>query len=739
MMDALNWKGLMKAIPRNLGRVVEDNADRLDPALVAQAYSLAQKAHAGQRRASGEKFVNHAVEVATILAGLGLDTDAVISGLVHDVVEDTSVDLEEIQEHFGMGVATIVDGVTKISRVEFHSHTEKQVENYRKLLLSMAKDARVILVKLADRLHNMRTLNALTEQQQHRIAMETREIYAPLAHRLGMAAIRWELEDLAFKYLEPKAYIDLTKKVRQRRKERERQVLEMQEPLQKALEDAGIEIELTGRPKHLWSIYRKMQSRNLPYEEIFDLMAMRVLTRTPEDCYAALGIIHSNWTPVQDRFHDFIATPKSNMYQSLHTTVIGPSGSRYEIQIRSQEMHRRAENGIAAHWRYKEGLIALEDSNNEMGDSDEADEALQWFRQVLDWQKDADEPEEFMEFLRMDLFRGEIFVFTPKGEVKQLPVEATPIDFAYSVHSEIGNRCSGTRINGKKAALSQELVNGDTVEILTKADCTPSRDWLGFVKTSRARRGIRDWVRKEDFESNLKFGKELFAREIKKAKTSKPSQERRKEAAKVLGCGSFEDVLAALGGGAVEPSKVIQALYPGEDPQKVVSRSAKALEKIADRIRRASDAVKIKGFEEGLVRHSQCCQPVPGDKVVAYAGSEKGVFLHRRVCPSVLDYSDRKLLKIEWVASKKDTFVVNLEIEGIDRRGLLSDMARAISDTSTNITKAEIIDSEIGVVGDFLVNVNDLNHLTKVMDAMLSVEGISGVRRRDFIPADQLD
>ena len=464
-MDALNWKGLMKAIPRNLGRVVEDNADRLDPALVAQAYSLAQKAHAGQRRASGEKFVNHAVEVATILAGLGLDTDAVISGLVHDVVEDTSVDLEEIQEHFGMGVATIVDGVTKISRVEFHSHTEKQVENYRKLLLSMAKDARVILVKLADRLHNMRTLNALTEQQQHRIAMETREIYAPLAHRLGMAAIRWELEDLAFKYLEPKAYIDLTKKVRQRRKERERQVLEMQEPLQKALEDAGIEIELTGRPKHLWSIYRKMQSRNLPYEEIFDLMAMRVLTRTPEDCYAALGIIHSNWTPVQDRFHDFIATPKSNMYQSLHTTVIGPSGSRYEIQIRSQEMHRRAENGIAAHWRYKEGLIALEDSNNEMGDSDEADEALQWFRQVLDWQKDADEPEEFMEFLRMDLFRGEIFVFTPKGEVKQLPVEATPIDFAYSVHSEIGNRCSGTRINGKKAALSQELVNGDTVEI----------------------------------------------------------------------------------------------------------------------------------------------------------------------------------------------------------------------------------------------------------------------------------
>ncbi|MEO2158618.1 MAG: RelA/SpoT family protein, partial [bacterium] len=466
----------MKEIPSDLGRAVENNADRLDLSAVSEAYALAEEAHSGQRRASGERFVTHAVEVATILAGLGLDTDAVISGLVHDVVEDTSVDLEEIDKRFGKGVATIVDGVTKISRIEFHSHTEKQVENYRKLLLSMAKDARVILVKLADRLHNMRTLNALTEQQQTRIALETREIYAPLAHRLGMAAIRWELEDLAFKHLEPKAYKDLTKKVRQRRREREQQVLEMQGPLAEALKTAGIQVELTGRPKHLWSIYRKMESRDLPYEGIFDLMAMRVLTESVEDCYAALGIIHSNWTPVQDRFHDFIATPKSNMYQSLHTTVIGPSGRRYEIQIRSHEMHRKAENGIAAHWRYKEGLIGLE-SSDEVGGTDEADEALQWFRQVLDWQKDADEPEEFMEFLRMDLFRGEIFVFTPKGEVKQLPVEATPIDFAYSVHSEIGNHCAGARINGKKTPLSQKLVNGDTVEILTEKKHCPSRDW----------------------------------------------------------------------------------------------------------------------------------------------------------------------------------------------------------------------------------------------------------------------
>ncbi len=728
----------MKEIPSDLGRAVENNADRLDLSAVSEAYALAEEAHSGQRRASGERFVTHAVEVATILAGLGLDTDAVISGLVHDVVEDTSVDLEEIDKRFGKGVATIVDGVTKISRIEFHSHTEKQVENYRKLLLSMAKDARVILVKLADRLHNMRTLNALTEQQQTRIALETREIYAPLAHRLGMAAIRWELEDLAFKHLEPKAYKDLTKKVRQRRREREQQVLEMQGPLAEALKTAGIQVELTGRPKHLWSIYRKMESRDLPYEGIFDLMAMRVLTESVEDCYAALGIIHSNWTPVQDRFHDFIATPKSNMYQSLHTTVIGPSGRRYEIQIRSHEMHRKAENGIAAHWRYKEGLIGLE-SSDEVGGTDEADEALQWFRQVLDWQKDADEPEEFMEFLRMDLFRGEIFVFTPKGEVKQLPVEATPIDFAYSVHSEIGNHCAGARINGKKTPLSQKLVNGDTVEILTEKKHCPSRDWLDFVKTSRARRGIRDWVRKEEYESNLRFGTELFAREIKKARRSKPKQKTRKEAARALGRHSFEEVLAALGGGEVEPSKVILALYPGEDPYKVVSRSPKALERIADRIRRAREAVKIRGFEDGLVRYSECCQPVPGDQVMAYLGSGKGVFLHRKSCPSVLNYSDEKRLEIEWVAGKGDTFFVNLEIEGVDRRGLLSDMAKAISDTSTNITQAEIRESEIGVVGDFLVSIEDLPHLDKVMNAMKLVKGISGVKRRDFISTDHSD
>ena len=412
-------------------------------------------------------------------------------------MEDTSVSVSDIEKRFGQNVATIVDGLTKISRVEFRSNSEQQVENYRKLLLSMARDARVILVKLADRLHNMRTLDALKAGKQRRIALETREIYAPLAHRLGMAAMRWELEDLAFKYLEPEAYEALRKKVRQRRKERERQVLGMQQPLAEALAEAGVPAELTGRPKHLWSIYSKMVSRDLPYEEIYDLMAMRVLTDDVQNCYAALGIIHNEWTPVQERFHDFIATPKSNMYQSLHTTVIGPGGRRYEIQIRSHAMHRTAEYGIAAHWRYKEGITQADPDR----EADEVDEALTWFRQVLDWQKDTSEPEEFMEFLRMDLFQGEIFMFTPKGEVKQLPTGATPIDFAYSVHTEVGHHCAGARVNGRISPLSRELKNGDTVEIITDAKQRPSRDWLAFVRTSRARGRIRQWIRKEEHDS----------------------------------------------------------------------------------------------------------------------------------------------------------------------------------------------------------------------------------------------
>ena len=724
----------IRGLPGPLAWAMESYADRLDVDAVRDAYELAREAHAGQRRASGDEFVTHAVEVATILSLLGLDTDSLVSGLVHDVVEDTTVSLADIDKRFGKSVSTIVDGVTKIGRVEFRSHTEQQVENYRKLLLSMARDARVILVKLADRLHNMRTLDALKPVQQRRIALETREIYAPLAHRLGMAAIRWELEDLAFKYLEPDAYEALRKKVRQRRKERERQIVEMKRPLDEALAEAGVPAEVTGRPKHLWSIYRKMVYRGVPYEDIYDLMAMRVFTDSVQNCYAALGVIHNRWTPVQDRFHDFIATPKTNMYRSLHTTVIGPGGRRYEIQIRSEEMHRTAEYGIAAHWRYKEGL---EEPGAEQ-EPDEVDEALTWFRQVLEWQKDADEPEEFMEFLRMDLFQGEIFIFTPKGDVKPLPVGATPIDFAYSVHTEVGQRCAGARVNGRIAPLSRELKNGDTVEIITDTRQRPNRDWLGFVKTSRARGRIKQWIRKEEHASALKLGKDFFEREVRKARRDKPTKVQMKEAAESLGYADFDQVLSSLGRGDVGPTSVIRALYPDEDPHEVVQRSPSALERIADRIRRSNRGVRIQGMANLMIRYSQCCQPVPGDNVIGYITQGRGVSIHRTDCPNVLNLAEDRRVEIEWTAEKGDRFFVKLYLEGSDRRGLLSDVAKAITDTGTDIAQAEMGGVEHGMLGQFSVEVQDLAHLNRVMKAIRRVKGVVEVNRRETFQESDL-
>ncbi len=711
---------------------MEAYAERLDVDRVLDAYSLAKDAHAGQRRASGEKFVSHAVQVATILATLRLDTDSLVAGLVHDVVEDTTVSLADIEKRFGSHTATIVDGVTKIGRVEFRSTTEEQVENYRKMLLSMAQDARVILVKLADRLHNMRTLEHLDEDRRHRIAQETREIYAPLAHRLGMAAIRWELEDLSFRFLEPEAHEALTKRVRQRRRARERQILELQGPLEEELEKAEIPAEVTGRPKHLWSIYRKMVSRDLPYEEIYDLMAMRVVTDSVQHCYAALGIIHSRWTPVQDRFHDFVATPKSNMYRSLHTTVIGPGGRRYEIQIRTNEMHRTSEYGIAAHWRYKEGREEVGEES-----ADEVDEALTWFRQVLEWQQDTSEPEEFMEFLHMDLFQGEIFVFTPKGEVKQLPMGATPIDFAYSVHTEVGHHCAGTRVNGRIAPLSRQLRNGDTVEIIVDSRQHPNRDWLSFVKTSRARGRIRQWIRKEEFESAHRLGKDFFEREVRKAGRPKPSKKQMVQAAETLSYPDFAHVLEALGRGDVGPTAVIKALYPEEEPHVVVGRTPSALERIAERIRRSSKGVRIQGMDNLMVRYSQCCQPVPGDKVIGYITRGRGVSIHRTDCPNILNLTEDRRVEIEWTAEKGDRFFVKLYMHGSDRRGLLSDVAKAITDTGTNIQHADMRAVEGGMMGEFAVEVQHLAHLEKVMKAVRGVKGMLQVERREsFKEAD---
>ena len=724
----------IRGLPRPLARAMERYPERLDVDQVRKAYEMAAEAHEGQKRASGEDYVTHVVEVATLLAQFKLDTASLVSALIHDVVEDTDITLTDIEEEFGYEVGQIVDGVTKIGRVEFRSHTEQQVENYRKLLLSMAQDARVILIKLADRLHNMRTLEHLAPEKRKRIALETREIYGPLAHRLGMAALKWELEDLAFKFLEPEAYDELRRGVQQSRKDRERQILEMQRPLIEELKNAGVPAKVTGRPKHLFSVFRKMQARQKPFEEIYDLMAMRVITDTLPNCYHALGVIHSRWTPIAERFHDYVATPKTNMYRSLHTTVVGPGGRRYEIQIRTEEMHRTAEYGIAAHWRYKETL------HGQPKGGDEVDEALNWFRQVLEWQQDASEPEEFMEFLRMDLFQGEIFVFTPKGDVKQLPTGSTPIDFAFAVHTEVGLHCAGAKVNGRIAPLSRKLKNGDTVEVMTSSKQKPNRDWLAFVKTSRARQRIRQWIRKEEFDSAVTLGKEILERAVRKARKERVGEDRLNEISPTIGYRNSDYLQEALGRGDLGPTAVLKALYPDHEPERVPERAASTLERLSAVLTRSDRGVRIQGMENLMVRYSQCCQPVPGDGVVGYITRGRGVSIHRVDCPNVLHLSrdPERRVDIEWSAEKGERFFVKIQMHGTDRRGLLSDVAKAISDTGTDIQHADMRSTHGGMEADFVVEVKDLSHLNRVVKAVRKVKGVLDVERREHFEEEDL-
>jgi GTP pyrophosphokinase len=710
------------ALPPSLFSRVDGYAERLDLGLITRAYEFSKAAHQGQKRQSGEDYLVHCQEVAEILADLHLDSVTIASGLIHDVLEDTTATLEDVREAFGDEVMRVVDGLTKIARVQFRTNTEQQVENYRKLLLSMAQDARVILIKLADRLHNMRTLEHLREEKRRRIALETQEIYAPLAHRLGVATVKWELEDLCFKFLEPELYRELAKKIAEKRHEREDLVELMRKPLEADLRAAGVECEVTGRPKHLWSIQRKMERRAKPYEEIYDLMAMRVIVDTITDCYHALGIIHNKWTPLQERFHDYIATPKSNLYRSLHTTIFGPGGRLYEIQIRTREMHRTAEYGIAAHWKYKE--------NADQGD--EVDETLSWFRQVLEWQQDAKEPEEFLEFLRIDLFQDEIFVFTPQGDVKQLPRGASPIDFAFAVHTEVGLRCAGSKVNGRIAPLSRELRNGDTVEVLTDAKQRPSRDWLSFVKTARARNKIRQWIKVEEFEASRRLGKEFIDKEVKKTRRGKVFEDRYEQVAKAMELPDAEHLYAALGRGDVGPSAVFRELWPDE-PEPEPARAPSAFERLVQRVRGGSQGVRIQGMENLMVRYSQCCQPVPGDKVIGYITRGRGVSIHRVDCPNVLNLADgpERRVEIEWEAEAGDRFFVRLEMEGTDRRGLVADIAGVITDTNTNMRSVNVHAEDAGVRGEFVVEVENLDHLRRVVGKIKRVKGVVSIERRE--------
>jgi GTP pyrophosphokinase len=696
--------------------------ERLDLDLLTRAYRVSAQAHSGQKRKSGEDFLSHSVAVATILAEQQMDSTTIAAALLHDVVEDSNVSIDEIRRDFGAEVAELVDGLTKLSGLSFRSAEEAQAENYRKLLLSIAKDARVIIIKLADRLHNMRTLEHLSEEKQRRIALETQEIYAPLAHRFGMAGMKAELEDLAFKFLEPDEYRVLIKKIQARRTERDQTIERLRIPLNEELKRAGLaDFEITGRPKNLWSIHKKMKRRDKPFEEIYDLLAMRVLVGSVADCYHALGVIHHQWTPLQERIKDYIASPKSNGYQSLHTTVFGPGGQLYEIQIRTGEMHRTAEYGIAAHWLFKEGKTP-----------DEFDRHLAWFRQLLELQQDAHSPEEFLEFLKVDLYQDEIFVFTPRGDVKRLPKDATPIDFAFTVHTEVGFHCSGARVNGRIAPLHRPLKNGDSVEVLTSPQARPSRDWLAHVRTGRARHKIRQWIRQEEHTRSVGLGREILDREIRRRRLPPADPEQLARAAATLSVGSADQLEAVLGRGDVALGLVMRALYPDLPAEDLQAPKPTAFGRVIQRLR-LGRGIRIQGVDGLMVRYAQCCQPVPGDPVVGYVTQGRGISIHRSDCPNLLPLSaeGERRVEIDWQESQGETFVVRLAVEGEDRRSLYADICEAVNQTGTNIRRAELASKDGAVFGHLLVEVENHTHLNKVLRAVRRVKGVTEIARRD--------
>ncbi len=701
--------------------LLAQHAERLDLDLIERALRFSTSAHQGQKRMSGEEFVSHSIAVATILVSQLLDSTSIAAALLHDVVEDSEVRTEDIQREFGSEVAGLVEGLTKISNLTFRSTAEEQVENYRKLLLSIAKDARVIIIKLADRLHNMRTLEHLSLERRERIATETREIYAPLAHRFGMAGVKAELEDLTFKFLEPDDYAALARQVASRRSEREALIDTLRIPLEAELQRAGItDFDVTGRPKHLWSIFQKMRRRNTPFEEIYDMQAMRVIVRTVPDCYHVLGIIHHRWTPLQERIKDYIASPKSNAYQSLHTTIFGPGGHLFEVQIRTHEHHRTAEYGIAAHWLYKAGA-----------EGDELDQHLGWFRQLLELQQDTHTPEDFLEFLKVDLYQDEIFVFTPQGDVKRLPKGSTAIDFAFHVHTEVGLRCQGARINGRIAPLHREIKNGDTVEILTSPGARPSRDWLAHVRTARARHKIKQWIRQEEESVSLDLGREILAREVKRRRLAVPGEAQMDRAAEALGHGDGPALTVAIGRGDVALGAVIRALYPDLGADELTEVKPTVFGRALNRLR-LGRGIKIQGVDGLMIRYAQCCQPVPGDPVVGYVTQGRGISIHRADCPNLLTLSagDRRV-EIDWQEVEGQSFAVRLVVRAEDRRGLYAELMEAISQTGTNIRGADLHTKDGTAFGTIFVEVDNLTHLAKVLKAVRRVKGVTEVERRE--------
>ncbi len=731
-----------RALLGDLFAVVEEHADEntepLERRAVEHAFAFACERHADQRRRSGEDFITHPVEVAKICAGLRLDTDTLCAALLHDTVEDTSANLDEVRELFGEAVAGLVDGVTKLTGITFQSRDENQAENYRKMMVAMASDVRVILIKLADRLHNMRTLSAMPKQKQLEKARETLEIYAPLAHRLGIHAIKWELEDLAFQRLHPRKYEEIKKLVAQQRTDRETYVEEAGAFLASELADVGIESEISGRAKHFYSIYAKMTKKGREFNEIYDLTAMRVLVGSVKDCYGAIGIIHSIWKPLPGRFKDFIATPKLNLYQALHTTVIGPEGRPLEIQIRTPDMHRVAEYGIAGHVLYKESANGSK-RGAAKDPADAAREKMTWLRQLLEEEGDQ-EPAEFLESLKVDLFEDEVFVFTPKGEVKNLSAGSTPLDFAYAVHTDVGHRCVGAKVNGKIVPLHYQLKSGDIVEVLTsKGERAPSRDWLSVVRTSRARNKIRAALTREKREDAERRGREELQKALKKQGLPPQRIAGSPLLADVIretGFRKADDFYVALGGSKISAktivNKVMQRLKGGEAVagDETESRLASVLEGRDERQRRTQEAsdygIAVQGAADVMVRLAKCCRPVPGDPIVGYVSLGRGITIHREDCKNVkaLKKAPERFTDVAWEGGNAVSYRVELEIDAWDRARLLEDLSRSFSETGVNIIEATCSTKHPMVKNRFVVEVGDSEQLRQCVSRLRNVEGV---------------
>ncbi len=712
-----------------------DSTVEIDRARVQDAFVFACEHHAAQRRKSGEDFIVHPVGVARICAGMRLDTETLCAALLHDTVEDTSASIEEVRERFGEEIAAIVDGVTKLTGITFQSRDEAQANNYRKMMVAMATDVRVILIKLADRLHNMRTIEAMPKQKQLEKARETIEIYAPLAHRLGIHAIKWELEDLAFATLHPRKYQEIKGLVAQQREEREHYVSEAGDYLRSELAQVGIEAEIAGRAKHFYSIYSKMTKKGREFNEIYDLTAMRVIVDSVKDCYGTVGVIHSIWKPLPGRFKDFIAMPKFNMYQSLHTTVIGPEGRPLEIQIRTQEMHEMAEFGVAAHWLYKQPPPGSGDDGGRWGAGEEG--KLKWLRSMLDWQKELSDPREFMETLRTDLFEEEVYVFTPKGEVKSLAAGATPLDFAYEVHTEIGHRCVGARVNGKIVPLHYELRSGDIVEILTaKRERGPSRDWLAMVKTTRARNKIKAWFKAESRQDTEHTGRELLQEHLRKQ--GLPAQKITGSALladviREVGYRKADDFYIALGAAKVSPKlvvgKVLQRLKQGESADG--EDSAADLLRVGRARRRPTKSsgqygIRVEGVEDVMLRLAKCCRPVPGDEILGYISLGRGITIHRADCPNAaqLQKSPERFANVGWEGDQSTGFVVEIQIDAWDRHRLLEDLSRVFSESGANIMEARCLSMGPMVKNRFVVEVADTHTLKGAITRLRNIDSV---------------